>query len=415
MRWWNVPAAAVFALTIIGVPGLSRPPPAPATMGWTMPTSPVRTFSLWQDESAVRATSDAQWTKIARHNSVIVLNSWDYSLIPLLKRANPNVQVWMYKNLAGIRSDDCMTAGGRCGSCAHGVMDSKYLSSGMGYCWVRRHRPAWLLGAADTRKPFEFRGYPRIWETDYGNPAYQRRWIRNVLADVHAHGWDGVRVDNALTTANAYGVAAKYPTDGSVQAATYSALRSIGGALHRADVPAVFNVGYMTQFPGLWRRWLAPVDGLEEEFYLSHSRQPNAVGHAWGAYQAELGACTAQHKTCWFHAGSYSSAVSGRTRAYALASFLLATDERQLLAVGDTAQTLRAPSRLGRPIGLASRTGPLWQRRFAGGIAVVNPSTFTASLSLGGSYLDRRRASASAITLRPATGAVLAAHQARCR
>jgi len=57
----------------------------------------------------------------------------------------------------------------------------------------------------------------------------------------------------------------------------------------------------------------------------------------------------------------------------------------------------------------------LWQRRFAGGIAVVNPSTFTASLSLGGSYLDRRRASASAITLRPATGAVLAAHQARCR
>jgi len=414
MRWWIAPA--MLAALIIVAPGLAGSPQTPAASGWVTNAAPIRTFSLWQDESAVRATSKVRWAAIARHNSVIVLNSWDYWLIPLLKRANPQVQVWMYKDLSGIRSDDCTSAGGGCGSCLHGVMDSKYLSSGMGYCWVRRYRPGWLLTAAGTKRPFEFRGYPRIWETDYGNRAYQRRWIRNVLADVRARGWDGVRIDNALTTANAYGVAAKYPTDAAVQAATYSALRTISGALHRVGIPAVFNVGYVTRFPGLWNRWLTPVDGLEQEFYLSHSQQPNALGHAWGAYQAEVAACAARHKTCWFHSGSYSPTVSARTRVYALASFLLATDGRQLLAVGDTAHTPRAPCRqLGRPAGPARRTGRVWQRRFTGGIAVVNPGRFPASVSLGGTYLDRRRAAESAVTLNPASGAVVAApHHGAC-
>ena len=31
----------------------------------------------------------------------------------------------------------------------------------------------------------------------YGNAAYQRQWVQNVLADVRDHGWDGVKVDNA--------------------------------------------------------------------------------------------------------------------------------------------------------------------------------------------------------------------------
>ena len=65
---------------------------------------------------------------------------------------------------------------------------------------------------------------------DLGNRLRQSvlisgRWIRGVLADVRGHGWDGVEIDNALTRADAYGVAAKYPSDATVQAATFSALK----------------------------------------------------------------------------------------------------------------------------------------------------------------------------------------------
>ncbi len=382
--------------------------------GWLSPRAPdapeqaaVKTFSEWLNEAEVQATTKAQWAAVARDNAIVVLNSWDFRLIPVLKRANPKVQVWVYKNLSGVRSDDCTVRGGDCGACAQGVTDRTYLSSGMGYCWVKRNHPGWLLDAAATGRPLQFQGYPQTWETDYGNASYQRQWVENVLADVREHGWDGIDVDNALTTAAAYSVAAKYPTDAAVQAATYSALQTIGPVLHDAGVKAVFNVGYATAFPALWQRWLGPVDGLEQEFYLSFSTKPDAVGAAWSVYEDEVSSCTAQHKSCWFHSGEYSAAVTSQTRQYALASYLLATDGRQFLAVGSV--TLKPPEAhltLGGRLSAMFQVGASWRRYFAQGVAVVNPSTATLVVPLDGTYLDAGHP-VNTITLGPASGAVL--------
>jgi hypothetical protein len=225
---------------------------------------------------------------------------------------------------------------------------------------------------------------------------------------VRGHGWDGVVVDNALTTANAYGTAASYPTDAMVQAATYSALRRAGAALRAARVGSVANVGYATSFPGLWQRWLGPVDGLEQEFYLSYTTQPGAVGARWGAFQDEVSSCAAENKVCWFHAGSYSATVTARTRDYALASLLLATDGRQLLAVGAFSAASPPPhTALGPPLGAADQLGRAWRRAFTGGAVVVNPSTAPATARLGRGYLDGTGRQVSAVVLPPATGAIL--------
>ncbi len=371
-------------------------------------TTPVKTFAAFLDEAEVRATTGTQWATIARRNAVVVLNSWDYDLIPVLKRAHPAVLVWVYKDLSGVRSDDCTTADGNCGLCPQGVMDSGYLSSGAGYCWLKRNHPGWLLGAAGTGQPFEFRGYPHTWEVDYGNLAYQRQWISNVLADVHRHGWDGVEVDNALTIADAYGLAAKYRTNAAVQAATYSALRDVGSAFHDAGVASVFNVGYATAFPGLWQRWLRPVDGLEQEFYLSYSTQPNAFDGAWPIYEDEVSSCVALHKSCWFHSGDQSAAVTSQTREYALASFLLAADSSQFLAIGDMSpETVAWQWAPGTPITTMEHIAGTWRRYFASGIAIVNSSRSGLTVSLDGAYLDNSGHPVSAVTLPPASGAVL--------
>ena len=124
-----------------------------------------------------------------------------------------------------------------------------------------------------------------------------------------------------------------------------------------ASVPEVFNVGYATAFPQLWQRWLGPTDGLEQEFYLSFSTRPNAVGVAWNVYEEEVSSCTTQHKSCWFHAGEYSDAVTSQTRQYALASYLLATDGRQYLSVGDVTS---------KPSGAAPDAGWPPQRNVSG-------------------------------------------------
>ena len=378
---------------------------------WAAPTVAVqasrvalpRTVSQWLDEKRVGEMTAAQWAVIARRNSVVVLNSWNFRLIPILKRANPHVRVWVYKNLSGIRSDDCTTLSGSCGDCHRGVTDSEFLSSGMGYCWTVRRHPHWFLRNSLTGRRFQFRYYPEIWATDYGSHDYQQRWIRNVLADVRAHGWDGVAVDNALTTANAYGIAAKYRSDMSVQAATYSALRTIGKALRRAGVASVFNVGHATRFSRLWQRWLRPVGGLAQEFYLARSPGSSVVAN-WRTYEDEISSCVTQHKTCWFQPAD--SAAPG-TSAYALASYLIAADGRQLLGAVSAASMPQPCWQLGAPEGPRQRVGLAWRRFFNRGVAVVNPTDEPLTVSLGGSYMDMRGHGVAAITLQPASGAVM--------
>ncbi len=403
-RWAAVPVAVVVVGLIVTFAGIRS---SPGVHPQSAPTTPVKIFAPYLDASVVDATTTIQWATIARRNAVVVLNSWDYHLIPVLKRANPTVKVWVYKDLSGVRSDDCLRGSEDCGSCPQGVMDSAYLSSGIGYCWLKRNHPNWLLDSASTGQPFQFTGYPKTWESDYGDPVYQRQWVSDVLADVNRHGWDGVLVDNALTVADAYGVAAKYPTDAAVQAATYSALQRIGPALTHASVASVFNVGYAPMFPGLWQRWLAPVDGLEQEFYLSYSTQPNAFGDAWSSYNDEVSSCVALNKSCWFHSGGYSPAVTAQTQEYALASFLLAANSRQLLSIGDiTPDGTLWQWALGAPITAMEHSAGVWRRYFVHGIAIVNNTTSELAVSLGGTYVDDSGHSVSAVTLPPASGAV---------
>ena len=386
----------------------SAAPPAPAAVGLPAQAGTVKTFTDLLDEAQVQAMTRAQLAMIARENAVVVLNSWDFRLITVLKRANPSVQVWVYKDLSGVRSDDCATRTGNCGACGRGVADSTLLSSGIGYCWLKRNHPDWLLRAHSSGQPFQFRGYPHTWETDYGNRSYQRQWAANVIADVHSHGWDGVELDNALTIADAYGVAARYRSNAAVQAATYSALQEVGHALRQAGVASVANVGYATMFRGVWQRWLGPVGGLEQEFYLSFTTQPDAVGGQWGEYESEVSSCTGRHKRCWFHAGEYTAAVTTQTRGYALASLLLATDGRQLLSVGDLT-SLPAALRvaMGLPLSTMEQAGRAWRRSFAGGVAVVNPTRSSTVADLGGSYLGNAGHPVSAVFLEPASGVVL--------
>lgn len=388
-----------------GLPGRAVPGVA------VLPSSngQLRTFSEWLDEGQVKQMTAAEWTAVARRNSVVVLNSWDFRLIPLLKRANPKLEVWVYKDLSGIRSDDCTTSQGSCGRCRRGMTDSTFLSSGMGYCWAVHHHPRWFLRSAVTGRPFQFKNYPQIWATDYGSPSYQRRWVQNVLSDVQAHSWDGVAVDNALTTATAYGVAAKYRSDSSVQAATYSALVRIGKALRKAGVASVVNVGYATRFPGLWQRWLRPVGGLEQEFFLGGPPGPAATGTAWRGYEQEIASCVAQRKSCWFKPGDV--ALTGTSR-YALASYLIVASGRQLLGVPNVPSAASVAARcwqLGAPKGSRARLGLAWRRFFKHGVAIVNSTGEMLTVPTGGPYLDQHGHNVTAVTLPPASSAVLRA------
>ena len=63
---------------------------------------------------------------------------------------------------------------------------------------------------------------------------------------------------------------------------------------------------------------------------------------------------------------------------------------------------------LGAPRGAAVKTGPVWRRVFADGIVLVNPSpAATATVPLGGSYVDRTGSVVTSAVVPPHTGVML--------
>ncbi len=303
------------------------------------------------------------WSLVAPEHQVIELNAWNYGWIPAIKAANPSARVYVYKDLSSARSDAC-----------HNGSDQTDLPTGVGYCWAKANHPDWFL-TGSKGEPLQEAGYPTQYEMDYGNPSYQQQWLDNVRADATAHHFDGVLIDNALTVANAYGVATKYSSDQSVQAATYSMLKAVGPPLQSSGLQVVANVGYATRFPGLWKSWLTTVSGLEQEFFLSSSNKPDVTDPAtWVDYEAEVSDCAAASKVCWFHTGDYSTQISRQLLEYGLASVLMATDGSSHFALGDTNN--ESPLfyvKLGQANGVMHHVGARWTRNFQHGIVSVDP------------------------------------------
>jgi hypothetical protein len=100
---------------------------------------------------------------------------------------------------------------------------------------------------------------------------------------------------------------------------------------------------------------------------------------------------------------------------YSLASFLLGTGGHDRFAFmsskssGLGVQPYDDVS-LGQPAGAMTQVGAAYERRFANGLAVVDPGPSSATLSLGGTYVDLDgNVLSSSITLAPDTGDVLVA------
>ena len=145
----------------------------------------------------------------------VILNSWDAPLLPGLKAQNPGLKALVYKSLTFTVSYGCS-----------GGVDLPYQTTGVGYCDADQHHPEWFLTDPNGSR-LNSSGYPQAWMMDVGNPSYQAKWLSNVLADVHAGGWDGVFMDdtNADMAGHLAGrTIARYPTSSAWRAATRSVL-----------------------------------------------------------------------------------------------------------------------------------------------------------------------------------------------
>ena len=313
------------------------------------------------------------WAQVAPHYAAIALNAWDYSWIAAIRAANPSVKVFEYKDLTSSRSNACTPS-------QNGALNYA-LPTGVDYCWAMANHPEWFLHNASGGLLQET-NYPTQYEMDYGNPAYQSMWAHNVVQDLTSHGWDGVEMDNALTTYNAYGISPTYPNDQMTQTAMKTMLSVVGPAIKTAGKLGVANVGYDTKYPSIWAAWLPFLTGLMDEFTWSWGTSVDQSVPDWNTFEIEVSSCAAVHDLCWFRVGAYQQQSAAMVN-FAVASYLLPADGSSVIGVGDMlwSNYPELYTSLGAALGAAHINGNgNWQRDFQGGSVIVNLSTWTGTV-----------------------------------
>ncbi len=339
-------------------------------------------------------------TLTAQHNSYIVLQAWESSRAVELKAANPNLQVLVYQNLS---------------SMAQGTSADGLSASGVNYAEANTAHPEWfLLNTGGER--IEESGYSWLWMADIGNAGYQRQWTDNVLKLLAGGPWDGVMMDDTNTTAK-YDTnpaeIAKYPTDAAYQAAVRSMLAYAGPRIQAAGKLAIPNIGSWSENPEVAKEWLQFVSGGVDEMFAKWSSTPGQGYRDVSGWQTQIEEIqTTERMGKRFLAITQAGASDTQAIRYGWASVLLAADGHTAYsaAANYTGETWSSEyeAQIGEPTSAATKiAGGVWERTFAGGLVVVNPTSSTVNVSLGGTYAGSGLTNATSAVMAPNTGLVL--------
>jgi Hypothetical glycosyl hydrolase family 15 len=339
-------------------------------------------------------------TLTAQRNSYIVLQAWEASRAAELKAANPNLQVLVYQNLS---------------SMAQGTSFSGLSASGVNYAEANTAHPEWFLLDTDGSRIAES-GYSWLWMADVGNPGYQQQWTDNVLKLLADGPWDGVMMDDTNTTAK-YDTdpdaIAKYPTDAAYQAAMRSILAYAGPRIQAAGKLAIPNIGSWSEYPEVAKEWLRYVSGGIDEMFAKWSTTPGQGYRDASGWQTQIEEIqTTEQMGKRFLAVTQAAASDTQAIRYGWASVLLGADGNTAYAAAAnyTGETWSSEyeAQIGEPTSRATRIGGgAWERTFSGGLVLVNPTTGTVEVNLGGTYSGSGLTDATSATMAPNTGLIL--------
>jgi hypothetical protein len=336
------------------------------------------------------------WT--ASHEQIVILQPWETAKLYALKAANPNVKVLMYKNVSAVSS----SAG----------PDGIY-ASGVSYAEAASQR--WLL--SDTSGSiFTFSGYSWLWAADIGLRGYQDAWAANVLRDVTSAPWDGVLMDDVNATMKYHfcvTCVAKYPSDAQYAAATQSFVENVGPQIEQAGKLAIANIGSWSSYSSVTNGWLRYLSGGMDQQFLKWGHTAGA-GYAdpatWATQLQEIKRAESEKKI--FIGVTNSTNTDEAAAVYGYATALLAGRGDTYFYMGaDWTNETTFPEygyAIGDPVGVESAgAGGVHRRQFTGGLVLVNPTSATRSVNLGGLYSGSGRTNVSTATMGPHTGLVM--------
>ena len=289
----------------------------------------------------------------------------------------------------------------------------------------------WILRDANGSYVHYKGHYPVL--VDIGNPAYQRRFIRDIDADLRTHaGVDGVLIDDV--TGSLISISSKYRDNASYRSAMLAFIKAVGPALKARGWYVAVNAAILDadaeSFTGQsydgtqyiwWVRQISPyVSGITMERWQQNWDTTGSVrtsgtagNQAWDAWERLPSVVASVGKD--FDAIETDALDDTGKAAYLRASFLLAwqrgrgaffyTDD--YAGKGDPWRLAATPN-IGRPVGPRRRIGVGFRRTFTSGIVVVNPSpSESQTFGFQRKYLLPEGTTTISVTLPPTSGLVL--------
>lgn len=384
----------------------------PAARADTMVTQerPAADWGAGYGASLIRSDAEVAANPQSWRGGTVVLQPWQTDELARLKERNPDLTVLMYKNMSATYRSTCTDGCTR---------DNPVVPSGVGYHWAEQHHPEWFLhDRSGTR--LEWADWRGLFPMDSSSAGYQDTWAGNVLAELRAHDWDGVMVDDTLTWLSHPIVddrrSTRLGTDAEQYAATKAFLKAVGPRVEGAGFLVVPNVTLA------WDNWrdslsdLSPyVSGWENEHFViwgrdgSHERFTDDDDWDWKIAMAEwlaardlpLLAITYStpddRATMRYHRASWLLTWNGRTGA----SIYVSTDETDPQDHGP------ATHDIGLPIGPRHRESGVHLREYDGGLVLVNPTRSERSVEVGLGYQLPSGRSVTEVHLAPASARVL--------
>ncbi len=278
-----------------------------------------------------------------------------------VRRRNPGITALMYRELFCVQEKETP------------------LAETVGeYEWIRDNHPDWFQKDRAGRV-VEVPDYPGRFMMDPGNPQWQDFLIRRTVADLKEGHWDGVFLDDVLTSIRMHRLPllANYPDDASLQRAFYAFLRKAYAAFQSEGFLMVANVSNSYDYPGLFQQWLQVTDGILEEHF---SGQAWSWGDLVGKEQlAAMQTAGAAGK--WYFCVTYGDWDDSAMMDLSMAAYLVCGYRKAVWTYRPYEQDVeRFPvipawvERLGEPQGQTQRSGSIWYRTFEHGVLCVNPS-----------------------------------------
>ncbi len=331
----------------------------------------------------------------ARRYSVIVLQGTDAAMVPALRAGNPHLKIFVYVDIL-------RAVVGGAQSCTSLAAD-------------QAQHPNWLLSGTNGQAI----DVANVYHLDIGNPAYQQACVNGAIAQARAGHFDGVYFDG-VDSQPAYGfggaappVIPRYTNLAVWQAAITSLLERAEPQIHSAGLQLIGNIGGET--PSLFQRWEGLMDGAEDESFTDDTGGTAQWLYWWPDEISDMKWSEAHGKLLLVH--SHNKTEAGN--AYGLATMLMAAGGHTSYSTANgnyagyeqwypeytTAQVLGAPRG-----GYTRGAGGIYERRFAHGIVLVNPSTHSVGgIGLGGTYSGTGLTNVSRVTLGPTSGLILRA------